>query len=639
VICWQGKREDEGAPADAHEIETRWRDCSSLKGNTKPVTHGSLNEDAHRMLGWPKRHLARDKTAESMFGDVAVVGAPSIVPGATAGATSGGIPLLEGQLAVAEMGRPILERYIEMVGRPAAPFELQLPADHPLFELLGFALASVMAQQRVDDAASDVLAVLAAAHPPTFEVVRDNLGLNESGSLSAACARFAGKIEYEFKTKGDWIRIGRENHINSTHPANFHRLLRIMNCELRHNEWLERDEIRGERWTEWTYVDDAVVARLLTEARKNGFTPAKDFVWDTVRAFAEDTRVDPARDRLQVLETAWDRKPRLDEWLSAAFGVPADIYHRVVGRRIVGGLVRRIREPGAKIDEMAVLIGSQGISKSTAVKMLAPITDSFTDGVKLGEESKELILLLAGCAVVEVGEMSKRTTAGIEAIKVMVAKTHDRGRTVWNRAVTNRPRRNIFVGTSNADTPLMDITGNRRFLPLRCVRVDLEWMAHNRDQLIGEACALQTKGETFDLPPDTWDIAAIHQEAARERADYELLLQQWFAQDEPEEHIPPEIAPVMGRASEFVIISDLAKLLRNELRQRTSQNDVAAAMRKLGFRRTTQKLNRKAEDMWLRGEWCAHGAGMVQHVVAPPNGHHGVRHIPRGTTPPPPPPR
>jgi predicted P-loop ATPase len=504
---------------------------------------------------------------------------------------------------------------------------LQMPSDHPLQEPLTFAVGAIMAQSRVDGAAFDVLAVLAAAHEPTFEIMRERLGLKESGSLGAACARFNARCEFELKTKGGWITNGKTDYPESARPANFHRLLRILDCQVRRNEWLDRDEIRGgHEWPRWTHINDAVVARLLTEARNHGFQPSKDFVWDTIATFADDNKVDPAIDRLRILENSWDGKSRVDEWLSRVFGVRADTYHRLVGRRIVGGMVRRIREPGCKIDEMAVLIGEQGISKSKACRMLSPVEDGFTDGVKLGEESKELILLLPGFSVVEVAEMSKRTVTGVETIKAMLSKTHDFGRTVYSRAPTNRKRRNIFIGTSNGASPLIDVTGNRRFLPVRCERVDMEFLASNVEQLIGEACALQTQGETFDIPEDTWDIAHEHQEAARERADFELLLEDWFAEMESDQ----------PARAEFITATDLASLLRNNLRGTVAPNAVSAVMGRLGFESDRRKIGSKATRLWRRGDWLVNGEGMNRHQQRPtPNlGSHHVVYLPARNLPP-----
>jgi hypothetical protein len=82
VICWQGVREDEGSPADADEIETRWRDCSNLRPGVRPITHGTLIDEARRLYGWSGAdlHLEKDKSFAEMFEGVKVVASPPIAP-------------------------------------------------------------------------------------------------------------------------------------------------------------------------------------------------------------------------------------------------------------------------------------------------------------------------------------------------------------------------------------------------------------------------------------------------------------------------------------------------------------------------------------------------------------------------------
>ena len=82
------------------------------------------------------------------------------------------------------------------------------------------------------------------------------------------------------------------------------------------------------------------------------------------------------------------------------------------------------------------------------------------------------------------------------------------------------------TAAGNADTPLTDPTGNRRFLPVRLKRaVDMAWVRANRDQLLGEACAREAAGETFRIRKALWQIAAEHQERAREKPAWEERLE------------------------------------------------------------------------------------------------------------------
>jgi hypothetical protein len=75
-------------------------------------------------------------------------------------------------------------------------------------------------------------------------------------------------------------------------------------CELAKDR-LERAEICGNEWRTWTYIDDAIVAKLRTRGNrtKTRFLPGKEFFWESLLAHAQTNtphRVQgdiPARDR------------------------------------------------------------------------------------------------------------------------------------------------------------------------------------------------------------------------------------------------------------------------------------------------------------------------------------------------------
>ena len=54
------------------------------------------------------------------------------------------------------------------------------------------------------------------------------------------------------------------------------------------------------------------------------------------------------------------------------------------------------------------------------------------------------------------------------AIKQFVTKQHDIYREAYGRRTGKYPRRCVFFGTTNEDTFLRDVTGNRRFWPVDC---------------------------------------------------------------------------------------------------------------------------------------------------------------------------
>lgn len=70
-----------------------------------------------------------------------------------------------------------------------------------------------------------------------------------------------------------------------------------------------------------------------------------------------------------------------------------------------------------------------------------------------------------------------------------MSRNIDHYRPPYARTTIDVPRQCVFVGTVNDSEYLKDETGNRRFWPVKCVRIDIERLAADRDQLIAEAVA------------------------------------------------------------------------------------------------------------------------------------------------------
>jgi predicted P-loop ATPase len=343
----------------------------------------------------------------------------------------------------------------------------------------------------------------------------------------------------------------------------------------------------------WTFVNDDVVAELSTTAAstEHGFRPTDSMLWKALLAIARKNTIDPALAMLKELQLKWDGLPRLDTWLHVACGTPNDAYHKAAGLNLLGGMVRRIRNPACKHDESTLFISKQGLEKSGMIEALAPDADWYSAGVLLGEKQTELVLLLAGKAVVEIAEMDSRTAAGDGRKKQMLSRQIDMGRTAYSRAVTKRRRRNIFAITVNEDTPLTDPTGNRRFLPVRLKRaVDMKWVRANRDQLLAEAAVREAAGETFRISKSLWAIAAEHQEKARAKPAWEERL---------EDELCEEVGPG------YVLSGDVQNFVDSFEKRPVPSSLWRAVMDRLKFEpyQARPEPGHKARRFWVRGPY------------------------------------
>src|SRR4029077_6311279 len=90
----------------------------------------------------------------------------------------------------------------------------------------------------------------------------------------------------------------------------------------------------------------------------------------------------------------------------------------------------------------------------------------FLDSLPLGAEDKKLIEQFRGKWICEASELRGMRKAEVGHMKSTLSRTHDRGRLSYDRMVTEKPRHNIIVGTTNDAKWLRDLTGNRRYWPV-----------------------------------------------------------------------------------------------------------------------------------------------------------------------------
>jgi len=164
---------------------------------------------------------------------------------------------------------------------------------------------------------------------------------------------------------------------------------------------------------------------------------------------------------------AWDCEYRIDSFLIDIMGCEDTAYVREVSRLIFAGGINRAYNNGCKFDCVPVLIGTkQGEGKSTITKWLAMDDEYFTEVTEIeGERGMEAI---EGAWICELGELLALTKAKeVEAVKSYISRTNDRRRMKFEKHVTDHKRQCIFIGTTNKEQFLTDMTGNRRFFPVK----------------------------------------------------------------------------------------------------------------------------------------------------------------------------
>jgi predicted P-loop ATPase len=196
--------------------------------------------------------------------------------------------------------------------------------------------------------------------------------------------------------------------------------------------------------------------------------------------------------------------PRVDRWLITYAKADDTPLNRAIGRKVLIAAVRRARQPGFKFDYILVLEGEQGIGKSTLVLILAG-EDFYSDKAIIGCDAREQQESVQGVWIYEVAQLQGLTKVEMSWMKTFLSRTHDKARPAFGRTVVDRPRRLIFIGTTNEDTYLRDATGNRRWWPVKLYgRIDLTGLQRDRDQLWAEAAAAEASGEGLVIPEGLW---------------------------------------------------------------------------------------------------------------------------------------
>lgn len=217
----------------------------------------------------------------------------------------------------------------------------------------------------------------------------------------------------------------------------------------------------NDNYREWNNTDDSNL-KCYVEAEYG--LKSLEKIMEALNIVTNENKFNPVVDYLEQME--WDGEKHIEHLLSDYLGVEKDKYSIETLKLFMLGAISRAYHPGCKFDYMPVLVGEQGVGKSTFFKILAGNDDWYNDNFNTvdGDKATEK---LRGMWIVELAELlAVKKVQAVESIKAFITSSMDTYRPPYGRRTEQRPRVCVFAGTTNSTHFLTDRTGNRRYLPL-----------------------------------------------------------------------------------------------------------------------------------------------------------------------------
>lgn len=306
---------------------------------------------------------------------------------------------------------------------------------------------------------------------PSFKAMSEFAVHDENVKLTLARERQEA-AQTEFEQPEEWqkkLDLDRQGKVKDT--------LENLVLAIRHDENLQsiafnlhRDGIDTGEGLPWKQIkpgwNDSDFASLKVYLNKGYGVYAPSKTKDALLAVASERAYHPVKEYLDSLPE-WDGTKRIDTILTDYLGAEDSEYTRAVIRKTLAAAVARIYQPGTKFDSVLILNGPQGIGKSTLFAKLAGAW--FSDSLTLTDmRDKSGPEKLQGYWVLELGELAGMKKTDVETVKSFLSRVDDKYRASYGLNVESHPRQCVIVGSTNTESGfLRDITGNRRFWPVR----------------------------------------------------------------------------------------------------------------------------------------------------------------------------
>lgn len=114
-------------------------------------------------------------------------------------------------------------------------------------------------------------------------------------------------------------------------------------------------------------------------------------------------------------------------------------------------------------DGVLVLVGEQGIGKTSFLRRIALKSEFFLEGAKVNPDNKDSVIAATSVWITELGEIGSTFRSDLDHLKSFITQRVDTYRKPYGHATLKLARKTSFCGSCNDVEYLIDRTGNRRF--------------------------------------------------------------------------------------------------------------------------------------------------------------------------------
>lgn len=358
---------------------------------------------------------------------------------------------------------------------------------------------------------------------------------------------------------------------------------------------------------QWRSMTDADQVRLRARLEALGFKEkiGKELMRDVLEWLGDERQFDSAVKWLTEVVPAWDGVPRIHRFWPDYLETKDTPYTRALGNYTWTAQAGRILEPGCQVDMVPVMVGGEGLRKTSIIAALAPAREFFAE-FSFEDDDTENARKMRGCIVGELAELKGVSSRDGETVKSWITRREEKWTPKFKEHAKALARRLVFYGTTNDFDFLKPHMGERRWLPVIVgARIELRPIERDRLQLWAEA-------------RDTWQhdggvawevverLAFGERDSFRETHKWQEQVAAWL--DDPIDVDAPHLTPrACGTLRGEQVLAECIGVLAARISKR-DQMDIGEALlacgmvrkqRWVGGRNVKVWVDRKTADEWL----------------------------------------